>query len=285
MIQRLEIPVIEMSDEFLDSNIPRINQFCVSLLHNSSLIGSGTLVQCGNKYGILTAHHVVYKGNRPFDFRYASDDAIQLVIQASPHEFVLPLKFIVCHDIGVPVSDEQGPDLVFLEIPPGDKLGALKARKSFFNLTANPDDRLAFCKAKEGLWVMSYSIAEQSSMIKLEDGAPAISVRAWIGYTSPDRWFQIGEFDYVEVGVTYNPENHLPASFGGASGGALWKLRFRDTGSRRNNGKIDIEADKLVLAGVLFYQTRQEKNYWQIRCHGPESIYHILPKRVVGPTI
>ena len=115
MKKRYEIPIAKMSAEFLDSNIRRIVQFCVSLLHESALAGSGTLVQCGDKYGILTAHHVVHKGKHPFDFRYGSNDVIGLIISDAPHEFVLPLKFLVCHDIGIPVSDEQGPDLVFLK--------------------------------------------------------------------------------------------------------------------------------------------------------------------------
>lgn len=254
---RIPIPIGKMPAEFLDSNIRPIGQFCVSLLHESALAGSGTLVQCGDKYGILTAHHVVHKGKRPFDFRYGANDVIGLVISDTPHEFVLPLKLLVCHDIGVPVSDEQGPDLVFLEIPPGEKLGSLKARKSFFNLTAKTEHRLAFCEDNEqGFWAICYSPEYQSAIRTMEDGSPALAIPAWIGYTEPDVRYEIGEFDYAEVGVEYTSENDLPPTFGGASGGGLWKLPL--SGVKRNDGEFDLEAGNPVLAGVLFYETARK---------------------------
>lgn len=281
MNETFQISIGEMPAELLESIIPRITQFSVSLLHDSALAGSGTLMQCMGKYGILTAHHVVYKGKRPFDFRYGSDDAIGLLIQNKPHEFVLPLKFLVCHDIGVPVSDEKGPDMVFLEIPPGKKLGALKAKKSFFNLTAKTEDRLAFCESdKQGFWAISYSAESQSTIKTLEDGYPALVIPTTVGYTGVDAQYEVDEFDYVEVGVRYTSENDLPPTFGGASGGGLWKLPLY--GVKRNNGELDLEAGDPVLAGLLFYETHSEENYRRIKCHGPKSLYQTLPSILLG---
>ena len=281
MNERFQIPIGEMPAEFLASNIPTIAQFCVSILHNSALAGSGTLVQCGDKHGIVTAHHVVYKGNRPFDFRYGSDDAIGLLIMDTPHEFVLPLKYIVCHDIGVPVSDEEGPDLVFLEIPPGEKLGALRARKSFFNITAKKAERLSFLEDDgKGFWAISYSVDFQSTTVKMENGFPAIVVHTWVGYTGIDSRYDADEFDYIEAGVSYTSENDLPPTFGGASGGGLWK--FPLSGAKRNDDKLDIEAGNPVYAGVLFYETHREENYRRIRCHGPKSLYQTMANKLLG---
>ena len=281
MNEKFQIPIREMSSEFLESNVPSITHFCVSILHNSALAGSGTLVQCGDKHGIITAHHVVYKGKCPFDFRYGSNDAIGLLIQDTPHEFVLPLKYIVCHDIGVPVSDEEGPDLVFLEILPDEKIGTLKARKSFFNITAKTDERLSFLEDDEkGFWAISYSVDFQSAIVKMDDGLPAIVVRTWVGYTGIDNRYDIGEFDYIEAGVSYTSENDLPPTFGGASGGGLWK--FPLSGSKQNDGKLDLEAGNPVYAGVIFYETHREENYRRIRCHGPKSLYKTMSSKLLG---
>lgn len=281
MNEKFQIPIDEMSAEFLESNVPSIAHFCVSILHNSALSGSGTLVQCGEKSGIVTAHHVVYRGKRPFDFGYGSDDAIGLLIMDTPHEFVLPLKYITCHDIGVPVSDEEGPDLVFLEIPPGEKLGTLKARKSFFNITAKTDERLSFLEDDEkGFWAISYSVDFQSAIVKMDDGLPAIVVRTWVGYTGIHNRYDIGEFEYIEAGVRYTSENDLPPTFGGASGGGLWK--FPLSGSKQNDGKLDLEAGNPVYAGVLFYETHREDNYRRIRCHGPKSLYKTMSSKLLG---
>lgn len=281
MTDRSQKQLGEMPPEFLEANIQPILQFCVTLLHASSLAGSGTLVQCGEKHGILTAHHVVHKGEYPFDFRYASDDFIGLLFEDKPHEFGLPLKYLVCHDIGIPVSDNEGPDLVFLEIPPSEKLGTLKAKKSFFNLTANSEKRLVFCEDDErGFWATSYSVEFRSSVEKMQDGLPALKVPTWVGYTGIEKRYVVGEFDYVEVGISYTPENDMPPSFGGASGGGLWKLPL--SGVERDDGEIDLKAGNPVFAGVLFYQTNREENCRSIRCHGPKSIYQVVPSRLLG---
>ena len=171
--------------------------------------------------------------------------------------------------------------MVFLEIPIGEKLGALKARKSIFNITAKTAERLSFLEDDEiGFWAISYSVDFQSAIVKMEDGFPAIVVRTWVGYTGIDNRYDTGEFDYIEAGVSYTSENDLPPTFGGASGGGLWK--FPLSGAKRNYGGLELEAGNPVYAGVLFYETHREENYRRIRCHGPKSLYQTMSNKLLG---
>ena len=282
MREKVQLRLNELPPSLLESTALRIRPYCVALLHNCELAGSGTFVQCGEKFGILTARHVPHGGKRPFDFRYGSGDKIGLILMEDRvHEFVLETRYLVCHDIGTPSSQEDaGPDMAFLEIPPCDRLGTLRAGKSFANLTHASDERVSCCEASEGLWAIAHAMDEQTRTITSDDGSSALAIRMWANFTSPDRQYAAGGFDYVEVGAHHTREDGSPGSFGGASGGGLWKVPLR--GIRDKNGHLQMVAGDPVLAGVIFYQSALDGDYRRIKCHGPRSLYQRVVEEVCG---
>jgi hypothetical protein len=59
---------------------------------------------------------------------------------------------------------------------------------------------------------------------------------------------------------------NVPKSFGGVSGGGLWKVLAFESPS---TGKIDSTA---TLERVAFFQTIIDDSHSILRCHGPETI-------------
>ena len=111
-----------------------IKNYATVLLYDGNVIGSGTFVQCETYFGILTAHHVPQYVINPRDFKPNSKKKLGLVIHNSPHAFEIELQYISVHDIGIPKNEEYGPDLTFWEILDKNKLGTIKAFRSFWNI-------------------------------------------------------------------------------------------------------------------------------------------------------
>jgi hypothetical protein len=115
-----------------------IYPFAVGLMHRDDLIGSGTLVQVGDRRGILTAYHVVHEVG--VDFRAGSQDSLGLIIlRERAHRFEIPLGIgvVTVIDIAKPTIEALGPDLAFIEIKPSHHLNELIARRDFFDLGVN----------------------------------------------------------------------------------------------------------------------------------------------------
>jgi hypothetical protein len=252
----------------------------ISLIHRNELIGSGTLIRWGDKYGILTAYHVPYNKTYPFNFKSNSIDNLGLIIDLSGYPFWFPMCYITCYDIAIPKSPARGPDLAVLELPLGNKLSTLKAKKTFFDITANAKRKLQFCKDQRcGIWAISHAIAEFSERNILKNGNINIFVQCGISWISPNRIYHKDGYDYIEVGMNIYGENKIPNTFAGGSGGGLWKFPLEVT---EIEGKYHYQIGNPVLAGVIFYQTALKNEYRHIRCHGQESIYKALINKLSG---
>ena len=260
----------DIPQDVRDKVMRDIVDYCVPILLGQNLLGSGTLVRCGAKHGVLTAYHVAkYFGTRRAAKR------LRLAIHEYSPPLSIPMQYVVKHDIGIPESDEEGPDMSFLEVLPLDVLGTLKAKKSFFDINVRSQERLSFCRDDPtGIWAMAYLLGEQTSKLRFEDGVPGIDIGGGVGFTAPDTdFYDESGFDFVECGVKYTDSNKLPSTFGGASGGGLWKVPL-STPSVGGEGKW--EAGYPVLAGLLFYESAHQGDYRRIKCHGPKSIYENL---------
>ena len=66
----------------------------------------------------------------------------------------------------------------------------------------------------------------------------------------------------------------MPNTFGGVSGGGLWKFELYNV-----NGKHEVRGK--ILAGVAIEETAKMDNSRYIRCHGWNSIYKTVYNRVV----
>ncbi|MDI6785018.1 MAG: hypothetical protein QME64_13110 [bacterium] len=276
--KRISIPIGKIDRDVLNRAITGPNDCSISLIHRKKLIGSGTLIRWGDKYGILTAYHVPHNKAHPFNFAPHSGDELGLLIDSREHFIGIPMYYLICHDIAVPKSPARGPDLAVLELLLGNELSMLKAKKTFFDLTAHTKHKLQFCKdRRNGIWAISHSIAEYSKRNNFDNGTTKISVQCGITYTTPYRIYHKDGYDYVEVGMSYMNMNKLPNTFGGGSGGGLWKFPMEVT---EIEGKRNYKIGNPALAGVIFYQTSLNNDYRRIRCHGPESVYKVLLEKL-----
>ena len=265
----------EFPPDFLEEVAATIRPYHISLVHESHFQGSGTLIQCSDRSGILTAHHVVYDsaGDPYFNFE-DPDDQIYLVIDEVERQLGIEAAYVRPHIIGSPVagSEEKGPDMVFLEIPPGPKLDGLKAKKSFFKIDFDSENRLEFClDGSVQFWALSNSLGEGSWTKKHPEGFVEGSIKADISFTGPVASHDEGDFDYIEMSVDYSSGSGIAKTFRGSSGGALWKI---DVHLDEKTGKF--EAKKTVLAGMAFYQTEVKDDRRRIICHWAKSIYRTL---------
>lgn len=252
----------DLPNEVVESVVSPIKDFTVFLVYQGGLKGSGTLVKCGDRFGVLTAYHVIHRGRR-LDFSSGSTESLGFCVDAYPTALYMPLNCLNLIDVGVPVTESGGPDLSFIDIPPSEHRGFLLSKKSFWDLGHEREIRLAECIKPNGAWWLAYH-ADERTKIETDERGDLLYFRASIGWSSLRRSYIIDAYDYVETGVdAANEEKGIPESFGGGSGGGVWKVPLA--------GKPDgvIQAGKPIFAGVMFYETPERT----IRCHGPMSIY------------
>ncbi|GEM_PF-1917276 len=189
-------------EEIRDSVIPQLeiplSQHLVGIAHADTRIGSGTLIKSSERYGILTAHHVIHKPKPALFKNGQAQESLVLVIQERMHRFELqPLEW-TCHDIGVPPKEGHGPDVCFVEIFSCDKLDTLKARKSFFSLDHEPEKRLGFCQDdSSGFFAVACFIHEHTKTEERPNGREDTTIKPWIYSAGLQKDFAMdGGFDY-----------------------------------------------------------------------------------------
>jgi hypothetical protein len=247
----------------------------VSLRENKSgedaeLGGSGTLVQIDALHAILTADHVLQSLPATQDLG---------LILASRHDGdPVPRrptlkKEAVCHvRIARGSSESEGPDLGLLLLSPVDA-GALKARKSFYNLSLHRDKLLAKPpKLADGMWLLCGFAGEFTVAQSPERGYAR--VRRFGGACGAgwvEREYRVGDFDYLQFEAGYGGIDAPPQSFGGFSGAGLWQAGL----IRTPKGSLSVA--RPVLSGVAFYESPLEEGRRVITCHGRRSLYvHVV---------
>lgn len=261
--------------ETLQNEIQRdIGCYATALFLNRSFVGSGTFVSCGNTYGILTAHHIPYNPlskDRKFDFSKGSTQQLGLGITSGNHCFEIEMQHLSLVEVGKPREGNygpDGPDIAFIEILDLDKLGSIKARKSFFNITYKRDENLKLSLEDQGLWAVACCPSEFNMVEGAQGGFKEITkLGGIVGYTTVNDRDVVGDFDYIEVSTA---STNSPLSFEGASGGGLWKVPLN---KKKDASLEEIEHKSPILSGVIFYQESKTMNSKILRCHGGETIY------------
>lgn len=217
--------------------------------------GSGTLIQLEDQYYILTAAHCAQA--------LAKCDEIGLPIRRDKHPFILPVIGPIY--IGEWESEEWGPDLAFVPIPP------VKARDIinytnflFYNLCKYRDEMLGGePEVENALWVVIGTPAYLSNLENSRNLAFTKMTYAG-GAMSP---VTRGDFDYIEIRAALDLKE-VPPNFKGMSGGGLWHTKV----GRKKDGTF-VTLGKPKLEGCAFYETQPQGEYVYIRCHGRRSIY------------
>jgi hypothetical protein len=231
--------------------------------YHAVLVGSGTLILIGEKYGILTAQHVIPILRR--------SDTLLISIASYRHRCEVDIKNVDFIELSNDSNNEKRPDLAFVLLR-GSELDNIKAKKSFWNMSYWKSKVLSDPSCpKSSLWIISghpeaYTKTEGPSERAIE----AKCFRNMLGYTCIKREFMEGEFDYFETGIFYKTETNIPKDFGGVSGGGLWQIPI----SESQDGTV--QANGSVLLGVAFKQTDIVGNKTEIICYGRHSIYNVL---------
>lgn len=256
---------LQQSDEMRETIGRSAEMFGLALMAGSEkagivdarLAGSGTLYEHNGSYYVLTARHV-------WEVELRNAEKVGLTLrEGDVHQLYIDTRTIVA--TGLPQPNEWnpwGPDLVFLRIPP-EHVGALKAFRVFY-AAPNTTPQIPTREYIE-MWALL--------------GAPA----AFSTRTTTHLEFQITCFfvgphgpaimhaghDYQEYQIPLDLLNGH-TSFGGLSGGGLWRI---DAFVSPSTGRPEAIA---TLFGVAFYETEVVDGNRTIRCHGPQSIASAL---------
>ncbi len=252
-----------MPNDIADAILAHASNFAVGLVRRiegagSQVLGSGVLVSLEGRRGILTAGHVAAA--------YEKLPEVGLVRFVAGNQQRRVLSLGDTHTVIMASSDsfqdaKEVLDLAFTQLAP-DLAASIGAQAVFLNLERNrekieapPPDEGKHCDAMLGL------VAEFS-------GQPFVDGTEWI---SPMRGvLHTGHVCAQENGLLtvqamdYNLDK-LPQSFGGMSGGGLWRIYFTENG----------EESRIVsttLCGVASWQI--DKTH--IACQGWDRIDQTL---------
>jgi hypothetical protein len=225
----------------------------------SQVLGSGILVTLDGRRGILTAGHVaeVYDALPEIGLvRFVLGGQQQRIIVKHGHA-----RTMILQSNKTFTESKEVLDLAFTELSP-DAASTIEARGAFLNLEKNrerieasPPTESVHCDAMLGL------VAEFSDK-------PFVENSEWI---SPMRGVlhtgHVCEQDCGLVTVEAMGDNldRLPESFGGMSGGGLWRIYF-----------VENEKESRIVSAMLCGVASWQIDKTHIACQGWERIYQGL---------
>ncbi len=223
-------------------------------------IGSGTFTSMGNVYGILTAQHVARE--------LEGECALGLALIQGEHIHLIERQYLDVLHVASAISPADGPDLAFIVLP-ASSVSTIRAVKSFYNLSVDREELLSNPAALDsGIWFLCGAPGEKTTGEKSKIGYDGVLAFRGMCYgAGADRQFEKEGYDYIELDVEYKEGIDIPHTFGGMSGGGLWQVPIRQL----EGGEL--EPIKILLSGVIFYESAIENHRRSIRCHGRRSIY------------
>lgn len=254
-----------------------VRSFTTFFIADNKLCGSGTFATLHGQYGILTAKHVwelVEKWS-------AEDGKVGYSISEDPHAHIVPRATLVPMNLVSRRTDEYGPDIEFIIIPP-DQVESVLARCQFYNLSKNPTQRQAQTLEREGFALIAGFPHELENDQPGAYGFDKIVEQHGLGFiTGADKREERDGFDYLELGVTYNEKTNPPQSFGGVSGAGVWHFKlFKKDDEPISAARYD--PSQFLLMGVAFYQSAITAGQRFIRAHGQTTIYEFLNQQAAA---
>jgi hypothetical protein len=234
---------------------------------DANVAGSGAFVTVGSVKGILTAAHVLT--NLP------AEGHVGLVrFPRMPPTFAERQTIDLAKTERLMLSEgiftDKGPDLGFLRLAPDDVLH-IEARNVFFNLEKRRNvalqDKFDDHARRPYFDGLSGMIHEMTTDLPTEHNARVKGFHALYGVGLVTSGHEANGYDLWDFEVTYEPGSAAPQSFGGMSGGALWRVFC----SKDENGQAAITEKR--ICGVAFFQSELTERRRIIACHGPQSIY------------
>ena len=217
-----------------------------------TLAGTGTLVFYEDAHYILTAAHVWHKVLK-------GADKVGITLRETyDHTCLIERENIIVSGLRRPSSwKEWGPDLIFLRIP-DVRVGEIEAFRVFYRLGTQekPVPGGEFTEARLLLGTPGALGTYRQNHA---------SVQATPFWVAPPVRHDHDGFDYLDVQARLPPPSTVD-SFGGVSGGGLWRVKVY---SDPATGQLDSTA---ILEGVAFYAFDVQGGAGTVRCHGPKSI-------------
>jgi hypothetical protein len=217
-----------------------------------TLAGTGTLIAYKDAHYILTAAHVWHNALKKADH-------VGITLRETyDHTCLMDPATIVASGPPVP-SDwtEWGPDIVFLRIP-AVRVGEIKVFRVFYSLAS---EEKSLFKGEHTEARLLLGTPEALGTYKKNHA----SVQMTPFWVAPPTCSMHNAFDYLDVNARLPPPSDVN-SFGGVSGGGLWRVKVY---SDPATGEIHSEA---ILNGVAFWAYEVKGGAGTVRCHGPESI-------------
>lgn len=263
--------IIDLPSDFLMETTRSVLNHLVGLIRFGNkqsadiiqLIGSGTLVQLDDTFGILTAHHVLEaipsKGHLGLILPYLDKE----------HRYSIDISHITKMPIARGDIDCEGPDLAFIKLPQ-PYISQIKAHGTFYNLSYGHKKVINdTIDIKIGMWAVSgfpNEYTKEIESIGCFDGVMKYEGNCLFG--SVEKTYSSGDFDYIEMPADY--KNDVPVSFGGVSGGGLWHIVLEQP------QQANIRVKSIILSGVVFYQSPLENNLRSLKCHGRMSVHQVV---------
>tara|TARA_B110001469_G_C9619055_1_gene308387 strand:- start:382 stop:1224 length:843 start_codon:yes stop_codon:yes gene_type:complete len=258
----------DIPDDFINGMCHDLAQYCIPMYQGTKLLGSGTLIQVDDAFGILTARHVLSAQTPPIIFQDSITEVIQLCIDRQWHHFTLPHAALSEIVIAEPVPGKKGADLTFIRISDCEELEILKRKKGFWNLSDFTEDD-HFDLSKPGLLCLTGYPAEKCG-IRTDDKGNVELMSFCLGLTGfRDDIYVDEEFDYIEFTSHHGTNPDLPENYGGMSGGGLWHVNMT-YGTKSKN--FTYEHDSVQLCGVAFFQEHESEGVMKITGHGSQSL-------------
>ena len=237
----------------------------------ASLLGSGTFVQFGSVFGILTADHVLncllrYEHVGLFYFPVRSEQSQKLPMSTSEIDYVR---------LGAKPWDINGPDLAFIRLPI-DLTNTLRALVSFVNGEKQSEDFHSGLRPSEERWdLVIGAIDEWTGIPTQEDGKVITPFKMLVNSGQITESKDVNGLDVMRFEPILAPGFTPPESYEGTSGGGLWALFIK----RENDTYPRVIQRRLV--GVAYWQDRVGDSM-HIICHGPRSIYGRLHEMILA---
>ena len=260
----------------------RVKNYAVCMMSEDRLLGSGTLVSRGGRFGILTAWHVFdacdVKKNPELREPFRSAPGAPMTIGYAtdiPHNTIVPFQHLSLTGADNWQSEEWGPDVLFVALPESSELHSMRARKSFFPLDGDPPAQIATAlKSDPSAWcLVGHPDTEKHDVPKSHGFDRVIALPAKVCFGCPQTSHDRDGWDYLDVPITRDSPD-IPVSFGGVSGGGLWRTPLA------LDGEEVVGVRDPVLCGVAFYEQGRGGPSRFIRCHGPKSVYEKLCSRL-----
>lgn len=235
------------------------------------LLASGTLIQIEDQYCILTAKHVSDELKKLKE--------IGLNLGTFEHRFTINTSILRIVELEEQAQAVTNSDLAVIILPVPQR-GTISAKKVFWNLSKHKQSVLSEpIDWNNDLFLLCGTIGEWAE-IENSTGrfSKILDCRCEFMYTGVTKYYLEGQFDYLNLSVSYRNRTDLPDSFLGASGGGIWGTQLR----RTEDGGIAYSSPLLV--GMAFKQVVQINGSRSvitgITGYGPRTIYEQAASKI-----